>query len=290
MALVTDNTLATPTGTPSPATVILADRSGWRLPDLAELWRYRDLAALLALRDIRVRYKQTALGAAWAILQPLVSVLVLTLFFGRLMGVADQVGDVPYCVFVLAGLLPWTLFAASVTASSSSLVNNAAMVSKVYFPRLILPLAALGAPLVDYALGLGVLAGVMMWFGLALPSKAVLLPLLLADTLLAVLAVSVALASLTVSYRDFRHLLPFLLQTWFFLTPVIYPVTIIPERFRWLLALNPMAGPMSAFRAVLLNQPLDVAGLALSLTVSLVALTAGLLFFQRAESRFADVV
>jgi len=290
VAVAMDNTMVPEQAGNSPAPLILTARTGWRFPALRELWRYRDLAALLALRDIRVRYKQTALGAAGAILQPLVSVFVLTIFFGRLMGVAGQVDDVPYSVFVLAGLLPWTLFAASVTASSNSLVNNAAMVSKVYFPRLILPIAAVGAPLVDYALGLCVLAGLMMWAGVGLAAKAALLPILVACTLLAVLAVSIALASVTVSYRDFRHLLPFLLQTWFFLTPVIYPVTIIPERWRWMLALNPMVGPVTGFRSVLLDQPLDVVGLTVSLLVSVTALAAGLLYFQHAEARFADVV
>lgn len=275
---------------PLSAALVLCPPRGWRLPDVRELWHYRDLAALLALRDIRVRYKQTVLGAAWAILQPLVSVLVLTLFFGRLMGVAKEVGGAPYSVFVLAGLLPWTLFAASVTASSGSVVNNATMVSKVYFPRLILPLAALGAPLVDYLLGLGVLAGLMTWAGVGLSAKVLLLPVLLGLTLLTVLAVSVALASLTVSYRDFRHLLPFILQIWFFLTPVIYPVAIIPQRWRWVLALNPIAGPVSGFRCVLLDQPLDFGGLAISLGVSAAALTVGLLYFKHAEARFADVV
>jgi len=270
--------------------IVLQARRGWCRVDLAELWRYRDLLGLLALRDIQIRYKQTALGAAWAVIQPLVTMVVLNVFFGRLMGVADRVEGAGYPIFLFAGLLPWTLFASSTSACANSLVANGHIMTKVYFPRLVVPLSAVGAPLLDYVIGLVVLYGLMIWYGTAITAKLVLIPLLVGSTLIAVLGVGVLLASLTVSYRDFRHVVPFLIQTLFFLTPVIYPITIVPQAWRWVLSLNPMGGTIQAFRAAILNTPIDYGAWGLSTAIGAAALVAGLAYFQRAERQFADVV
>ena len=257
---------------------------------IGELWPHRDLLLLLAFRDVRIRYKQTALGIAWAVIQPLVTMFVLQLFFGHLMGMSRQVADVPYPVFLYAGLLPWQLFAAATAASSNSLVNNANILTKVYFPRLIIPLASLGAPLVDYTISFAILVGMMAYFGLAVGWSILLLPALVASTVLAVLGVGLLLSAVTVAYRDFRHIVPFLVQTLFFMTPVIYPVTVIPPGYRWVVSLNPMAGTIDAFRAVILNQPVDYAAWGVSTAVAVAATAVGLWYFQRAQRGFADVV
>lgn len=273
-----------------PSCLIIEPGRRWSGLALGRLWEYRDLLVLLAFRDVRIRYKQTALGATWAVIQPLVTMLVLQIFFGRLMGMSHRVGNVPYPVFLYAGLLPWQLFSSATTASSNSLVNNANIVTKVYFPRLIIPLASLGAPLVDYAISFVILVGMMVWYGLAAGWSLLLLPALVATTVLAVLGAGLLLAAVTVAYRDFRHVVPFMVQTLFFMTPVIYPVKLVPAHYRWLLALNPMSGTIDAFRAVVLNQPVDYATWGISAAVALGTAAVGLVYFQRAQRRFADVV
>ena len=245
---------------------------------------------MLALRDLRVRYKQTFLGVAWAVIQPLATMVVLHIFFGKVMGMADKVGDVPYPVFLYAGLLPWTLFANAVTASSNSLVGNAHILSKVYFPRLLLPLSATLVPAIDYAIAFVVLAGLMVWFQVPVTLGLVLVPLLVLSTVIAVLGVGILLASLTVCYRDFRYVVPFMLQLWLFMTPVIYDLSFVPEQYQWLMQLNPMAGTIDAFRAVVLDQPVDYAAWGVSTTVATATLLVGLTFFAKLERRFADVV
>lgn len=269
---------------------VLRPRRGWQLLDVAALWRYRDLLLLLAQRDVLVRYKQTALGAAWAIIQPLVAMCVLHLFFGKALGVANRVGDVPYPIFLYAGLLPWTFFAATVTASSTSLVKHAGILTKVYFPRLLVPLAAAGGPLVDYAVASVVLLGMMLFYSVGFAPALLLMPLLIASVVIAALGVGVLLAAVTVWYRDVQHAVPFLVQTALFVTPVIYPVTLVPETWQWLLYLNPMCGPIEAMRAAILGTPLDVAGWAASTGVGVVLLGVGTACFQRVERAFADVV
>ena len=269
---------------------LIRPRRGWRALDLPGAWRYRGLGLALAARDLKVRYKQTALGAAWALIQPLATMLVLHVFFGRALGMADRVGDVPYPVFLYAGLLPWTLFTAAVNASATSLVNNGHILSKVYFPRLLLPISATLPPLVDYALASLVLAGLMTWFHVEPSIELLLLPALVASTLLAVLGVGILLAAVTVSYRDIRHALPFLLQIWFFVTPVIYPTTLLPPQYGWVLALNPMAGVIEAFRAAILGTPIDYAAWAISSAVAAAIVIVAVIWFANVERRFADIV
>jgi lipopolysaccharide transport system permease protein len=272
---------------PPPAVVIDARAGGG---GLAELWEHRELLYFLVWRDVKLRYKQTALGALWAILQPLLMTAVFWVFFGRLAAMEKKMPAVPYAVYAMAGLLPWTFFSGAVTASSTSLVSGAHLITKVYFPRLVIPLAAVGAALVDLLVAVPVLLALLFSSGRWPAPTAVLSPLPIVGLALAAGAVGAGLSALTVRYRDFRHVVPFLLQVWLFLTPVIYPVTLVPERWRLLLYLNPVAGLVDAFRAALLGTPLSLAGLALSVAVSLVLLAASAAYFRRVERDFADVV
>ncbi len=288
-APITPALTATPSVHSARETVIKPQR-GLSALDLVGLWRRRDLAWVLAMRDLRVRYKQTLLGVAWAVVQPLATMVVLHVFFGKVMGMAERVGDVPYPVFLYAGLLPWTLFSNAVTASSNSLVGNAHILSKVYFPRLLLPLSATVVPVIDYVIAFAVLAGLMAWFSVPLTLGLLWLIPLVLSTVLAVLGVGILLAALTVSYRDFRYVVPFMLQLWFFMTPVIYGLGFVPERYQWLMNLNPMAGTIDAFRAAVLGQPINTAAWLASTTVAAITLVVGLTWFAKLERKFADVV
>jgi len=271
---------------------VLRPRHGWQALDVARLLRYRDLLWFLALRDVQVRYKQTVLGILWAIIQPVVTMVVLSAFFGTLIGstVTGGTARVPYPIFLYAGLLPWTFFASAVTASSQSLLSNSNLIRKVYFPRLIVPIAAVGAPLVDYAVAFVVLLGMMVWFGVAPTWRLLLLPALVATTVTAALGVGILLAALTTAYRDFRFVVTFLIQIWFFVTPVIYPPSIVPARLRPLLALNPMSGTIEAFRAAVLGTEIPVASWATAAAAAMACLFLGLAYFQRTERRIADVI
>ncbi|MFW5682907.1 MAG: ABC transporter permease [Phycisphaeraceae bacterium] len=272
-----------------PVTVI-QPRRGVVLPSLAELWRRKDLLWLLTARDLSVRYKQTALGAIWAVLRPVVGMIVMSVFFGGVLGVAKSVEGVAYPVFLYAGLLPWQLFTAAVTASSNSLVANGGMLKKVYFPRVIVPLSAIGAPLVDFAIACGILAGIMAWYGIVPQPELLLAPVLLLAVLTAVTGFSLLLSAVSVSFRDVGHAVPFMLQMLLFMTPVIYPVKMVPEAWRWVLMLNPLSGPIESFRAVLLGTPVDWIALAVSWQVAAVMTIAGLAWFGIAERKFADIV
>lgn len=273
----------------TPVSVIRASR-GLSAMDWRGLLRHRDLLIVLALRDIKVRYKQAVLGVGWALIQPIAMALILYAFFGVLLGLNEQVAPTPYLVFVLAGVLPWMLFESAVTASSNSVVANAAIIRKVYFPRLIIPLSAVGAPLIDYTIGLAVLLTAMLALGVAFSWSLMLVPALIVSTVLAVLGVGILLAALTAAYRDFRHIVPFLLRLMFFMTPVIYPVAIVPARWQWLLSLNPIGGTIAAFRSAVLGTPIDYTAWGVSTLVALAAAVAGVAYFQRAQRRFADIV
>lgn len=268
---------------------ILRSRRGWQPLGLARLWRYRELLGFLALRDIQVRYKQTALGTLWAVLQPL-AMMVALVGLRRIMrhGTGESSGS--EVVFVFAAVLPWTFFAASVNAAAGSVVANAHMLRKIYFPRLIMPLAAVGAPLMDYAVSFAVLLALMVFFAVAPTWQLLLLPLLVATTLIAALGVGVLLAALTVSYRDFRYVVALLIQIWFFASPVIYSLDEVPARYQWLMWLNPMGGTIEAFRAAVTGSAVPWLAWAASTQVSILCLMAGLIYFGRAERKFADVV
>src|SRR5262245_7493146 len=261
---------------------------GWRSLDLRELWAYRELLFVLMMRDIKVRYKQTVLGAAWAILQPFMSMVVFTIFFGRLANMPSD--GYPYPVFVYSALVPWTFFANAISSSSNSLVGSAHLVSKVYFPRLIIPLSAIGVGIVDFGVAGSILLAMMLFYGVGWSLNLLMAPVLLLGTMFLALGAGTCLSALTVSYRDFRYVVPFMVQLWMFVTPVVYPMSLVPEQWRWLLYLNPMSGLIEGFRAVFLGGPFDMLGLGISASITSILLVAGVTYFERVERRFADII
>ncbi|HMP00855.1 MAG TPA: ABC transporter permease [Gemmatales bacterium] len=278
-----------PAATPAP--LVIQATSGWRAIDLAELWRFRELLYFLTYRDISIRYKQTALGAAWAILQPVLTMLIFSLFFGVLGGLNKRLGgDYPYALYVFCGLLPWQLFAFALTESSRSVANSRNLITKVYFPRLLIPLAPLLSGLVDFAIAGGVFALLMLWFGQAPGWPILLLPIFTLMALVTAFAFGIWLSALNALYRDVQYTITFLVQVWMFLTPIAYPTTIVPEHWRWVYSLNPMVGVVEGFRWALLGTPAPGVTLAVSTTATIVLLVGGLFFFRRMERTFADVV
>lgn len=260
-----------------------------RLPDLRELYRFRDLLYLLTWRDITLRYKQTFLGAAWAVLQPVLGTVVFTIFFHQVAGIPSE--GVPYPVFALAGLVPWTFFSNGLLLGSNSLIANYALISKIYFPRLLIPLGTILAGLLDMLVASAVLAGLMAWYGIAPGWSALWIPLLLVVLVLATSGVTTWLAALNVRYRDVRFVVPFLVQVWLFATPVAYPTSLVSARWRLLEGLNPMTGVVEGFRAALLPTQLDAAPIVVVSSLSAVALfLGGILYFYHVERTFADVI
>jgi lipopolysaccharide transport system permease protein len=272
-----------------PVTVI-ERRPGWHLVDFRELWRYRELLGILIWRDIKVRYKQTVLGAAWAVLQPLATMIVFSAFFGRVAGVPS--GGISYPLFVLAGLIPWFLFSNTITSASQSVIASQSLITKVYFPRLLIPLGAVGPHLVDGLIAFGMLLLMMLCYGV-LPGWGLFAAMtLLLGVMLAALGVGVLLAALSVAYRDFRYVIPFMLQLWMFTTPTIYMQAEVAGGpwARLLLPLNPAYGLILNFRAAALGGDFDLYGLGVSTVVSLVFLVVGSLYFRRVERGFADSI
>ncbi len=269
--------------------LIIRPSTGWVSLRLRELWEYRELLYFLAWRDVKVRYKQTALGAAWAILQPVFAMLVFSIVFGRLAKIPSD--GVPYPVFAYCALLPWQLFAHALTESGNSLVANERLITKVYFPRLVIPLATLLAGLVDFGIAFLVLLGMMAYYGIAPTAAMVALPFFLLLALATALGVGLWLSALNVQYRDVRYTIPFLTQFWLFATPVAYPASLVPEPWRALFGLNPMAGVVEGFRWALLGTAKGPGTLlVVSSAVVLVLLVGGLYYFRRMEKSFADVV
>jgi lipopolysaccharide transport system permease protein len=268
---------------------IIEPKKGWVPIDLKEIWKYRELLYFLTKRDIKVRYKQTVLGGLWAIIQPLFTMIVFTLFFGKLAKVPSD--GVPYPIFVYAGLLPWTYFANALAASGNSLVGSQNLISKVYFPRLIIPTSASLTGLLDLLIAMLIL-GVLMIYYQFLPGISMLLfPFLVGLTFLCAVGVGLWLSALNVEYRDIRYAIPFLIQLWMFVSPVIYPVSLVSEKYQWLLALNPMGGIIKAFRASLLgHMPIDWFLLSISTAMVVVLFCSGIYYFRRMEKTFADVV
>jgi lipopolysaccharide transport system permease protein len=266
---------------------IRADVGAW-FPRLGDVWRYRELLLFLTWRDIKVRYRQTALGAGWAILQPVLTMLVFSVVFGRLAKLPSD--GLPYPIFVYCGLLPWQLFAFALVNSANSLVASERLVSKVYFPRLVVPIASVLAGLVDFLVAFVVLFGLMLHYGRVPPATVVVLPLLVLMTLGAATAVGIGLSALNVRFRDVRHALVFLTQFWLFATPIAYSSALVPEAWRPMLALNPMAGVVEGFRWALLGVGEPGAMLPVSLAVIVLGLTASLAYFARVERTFADVL
>lgn len=272
--------------------LVLRARHGWIAVDWQELFQFRELLYFLVWRDVKVRYKQTALGVAWAVLVPAFGMIVFTVIFGNF---ADMKRELPpgmnYAVFVYAGLLPWTFFATAISPGGMSLVNQQQLLTKIYFPRLFVPAATVGGALVDLTISSGVMALLMAWYHVAPTWGILALPPLLVLLCLASLGVAFGLSALAVSYRDFRFILPFLAQAWMYLSPVIYPVRVVPIRFQWILALNPMCGIIGGFRAALLGQyqAWDALNLTISSVSAVVLFVLGLFYFRRTERRFADI-
>jgi lipopolysaccharide transport system permease protein len=267
----------------------LGQRGGMSGLSLRELWAYRELLYFLVWRDVKVRYKQTALGAAWVILQPLLTMVVFTLFFGTLAKVPSD--GMPYPLFAFAGLVPWTLFAYALTESSGSLVSNQNLITKVYFPRLIIPLASVLAGLVDFAISFGVLLGLMLYYGVVPTAYVLTIPLFVVLAVMAALSVGIWLSALNVEFRDVRYTIPFLTQLWMFVTPLAYASSLIPDRWKLVYGLNPMAGVVEGFRWALLGRTAAPGFLlAASTTVVVILLAGGAYYFRRMEKTFADVV
>jgi homopolymeric O-antigen transport system permease protein len=262
---------------------------GWTALGIRELWEYRELLYFLTWRDIKVRYKQTALGAAWAIIQPFFMMVVFSLFFGRLAGIPSD--GFPYPVFAFCGLLPWQLFAHALTESSNSLVGSQHLITKVYFPRLVIPLSAVLGGLLDFAIAAVILLLMMLYFGIVPGWALITLPAFVFLALLTALAVGLWLSALNVRYRDVRYTISFLVQFWLFMTPVAYPSSLIPEKYRAIYGLNPMAGVVEGFRWALLGKTGPPGPLLwVSVAVVAVLLIGGLYYFRRIEGEFADVV
>lgn len=256
--------------------------------NLREMWEYRELLYFLTWRDIKVRYKQTAMGAAWAIVQPLFTMLIFTLFFSLFVGVPSD--GMPYPVFAYAGLLPWTFFASAVSNCSNSIIGSAGLITKVYFPRMIIPAAAVGAGLVDLIIAAVILITLTLLYGMTLTGSLVMMLLLAALTMILALGVGILIAALTARYRDVRHVLPFVLQLWMFSSPIIYPLSVVPEKWRWALELNPLTGIIEGFRSSLTGRAFNWRAIIVSSVVASALLIASAFIFRRLEKSFADVM
>jgi lipopolysaccharide transport system permease protein len=269
---------------------IIKPRSGWQLVSFRELWSHRELIYFLVWRDIKIRYKQTVLGAAWAILQPFATMIVFTLFLGRFAQASPD--GIPYPLYVYAGLLPWTFVANAVTSATNSIVGNQSLVTKIYFPRLALPIASVGAVAADFVIAFGMLVALMLYYGVV-PGPGLLLIVPISAGLLATaLAVGTLLAALAVAYRDVRHAIPFCVQLWMFATPTIYmdAPALLGERWQPFLGLNPAYGMIANFRTAMLGGAFDPYSAAASLAVAAATLLVATLYFRRAERCFADII
>ncbi len=262
---------------------------GWFNLRLKELWQFRELLYFLVWRDIKVRYKQTLLGAAWVVIQPIVTMVIFSIVFGKLANLPSD--GVPYPIFSYAALLPWQLFSRALSDASSSLVNNQQFVTKIYFPRLFLPAASILSGLVDFFIALIILFLLMWYYHIPLTIKVLVLPILILFTIFTSLTVALWLSSINVRYRDVKYTLPFIMQAWMYATPVAYSSSLIPEKFQLLYGLNPMAGVVDGFRWALLGKDMTLSPLIwISILVMIVLLISGLIYFQRMELTFSDVI
>lgn len=271
---------------------IIEPGKGWINLQLKAVWQYRELLYFLAWRDIKIRYKQTLLGVAWILFQPLINMLIFSGLFGVLLEVPS--GNIPYPAFMFAGLLPWQYFASALSKSSTSLVDSANLVTKVYFPRLIVPLSAVISGLVDFAIAFVLLILLMMYYHIPVSGAILLLPLFLLLAMITALSFGLWLSALNVRYRDVKYMIPFLVQAWMYVTPVVYGANLIPERFRWLLGLNPMTAVVEGFRWALFGytEEAQAAGpiFLVSLIITFLALVSGAIFFRQTERTFADII
>lgn len=282
-----DSNCSSEGGTEKPLVVIDPSKSSL-LVNLGELWAYRELLFFLAWRDVKVRYKQTLLGVAWVIMQPLLMTLIFTLFLGRLVRVPT--GGTPYPLMAYIGLLPWTFFSSAVTSSGTSVVASAHLITKVYFPRVIVPAAAIGARLIDFAVSFLILVGMMVYYQVGVSSRILMLPLLIGLVTLLTLGVGILVSALNVKYRDVGIMLPVLVHLWMFVSPVLYPLSLLPERWRALYMLNPLTGIITGFRAALTGEAFEWTALVISVVWSLSLLVFSIGLFRQVEKGFADIV
>ena len=269
--------------------LVIENRSALFYMDWSALWEYRELLYILVWRDIKVRYKQTAIGVSWVVLQPLVTMLIFTAIFGYMAKVPSD--GVWYPVFVLSGLLPWSYFAQAIARSGESVVSNAKLVGKIYFPRLLLPLAMIMTPLVDLALSMVLLFGLLIYAGIPLTWKVSTLPAFILLAMLTATGLSLFTSAMNVKYRDVGHAIPFVIQIWMFASPIVYPVSLVPEQWRLLYGLNPMVGVIDGFRWALLGRTApDPVVMAESVVMLFVVLIVGMVYFRRMERHFADIL
>ena len=284
-----DQSVATSEAPRTARTIRIVPARGWAAIDLGELWAFRDLLVLLAARDIKLRYKQTALGVIWVILQPLIAGLIFTVIFGRLAKLPSS--GIPYLPFVFAGLLPWNLFAGALQRAGNSLVSDSRLISKVYFPRMAIPIASSAAVLVDFAVALVVMFGLLLFYGMPLTPKLLALPFFITLVLVISIGVSLFFSALNVYYRDFMYALPFLIQVWMYASPVVYSADLIPGPLKPLYAINPLVGVIDGFRWSLLGVgEFPTVSVLISLVFGLFLFFAGAMIFQRVERSFADVI
>lgn len=270
-------------------TIIIEPKTGWTSVNPAEVWRFRELLYFLAWRDVKVKYRQTALGVIWAILQPVIAMLIFNTVFGRFARMPSD--GAPYPIFVYIGLLPWNYFASVLGTSTTSLVAGTNLVTKIYFPRLIMPMSSAIAALLDLFIASAMLALLMFYYGVQISPGVLLVPVLILITMMNAVGFGIWFSALNVRYRDVQYAIPFLIQIWLFATPVIYPVSLLGEKYRWLLMLNPMGGVIEAFRpAILGHMPVPWLSLAVSTMVGFLVFVSGVFYFKRVERYFADVI
>lgn len=280
---------SSPLGSVRAPTVVIEHRRSLFSLDLQAIWRYRELLYFLVWRDVKVRYKQTVIGGAWAILQPLMTMVIFTVIFGKFAKIPSD--GLPYPIFAYTALLPWTYFSQAMNRSGGCLVQNGNLLSKIFFPRLLLPLASVVAPLVDFLLAFVILLGMMVWFGIAPTWGVLALPLFLLLALMTTLAITFWIAPINVKYRDVRHIIPFLIQFWMYASPVVYPVSIVPEKWRLLYSLNPMTGVIEGFRwAMLGTANPDFGMMTVSALVVVTLFIGGIVFFKHRETTLADIL
>jgi lipopolysaccharide transport system permease protein len=286
------STQVTPSGAfarRGPRRTVIKPSKGWAGLRLSELWSYRELIGFLVWRDLKVRYRQTLFGVAWVLLQPLALMVVFSLFLGEFLKV--NTGSTPYPVFVFAALVPWTLFSQSLMASSSSLVANSGLLGKIYFPRLLLPVSSVGSYLLDFLISSTLLIGLMLVYGVTPSPRIVLIPFLAVLVIVAALGIGILLAAVNVRYRDVQSGVPLLVQLWLFASPIAYPVTLVPDAYREVYALNPMVSVLQVFRwATIGSAPPSIGMVAVSLATASVIFAFGLAYFRRTERTFADVI
>lgn len=272
-----------------PYTFIIKPRKGWSYLDIREIWNFRELFYFLAWRDIKIRYKQTLLGVAWAILQPLLLMGIFTLFFGKLAGLPSD--GIPYPLFTLSALVLWNFFATGLNQAANSLVGNAHLITKVYFPRIIVPISTLLSGMVDFVISFSLLMLLFGYYGFPVRPTIIYLPLFLLLVFLLSMGAGTCLSALNVKFRDVRHTIPFLTQIWLFMTPVVYPTSLLPEGWRWLYSLNPMVGVVEGFRFSLFGRPSPSLSVWLGCMVMASALAlSGIFYFRKMEREFADII